>query len=292
MIKAKFAVYIFASLVVLALLPSLASSQSTISGQVRDPRGAVVANATVEASSDVLIERVRTVQTNGEGRYAIIDLRPGTYVVTATAPGFATVKQTIEVPANVTVPVDEEMKVGTVGETVNVEARVATVDVENVAHPETLTRSEMDALPTGRYMQSIGSYVPGAHPNLPDMGGSQQIEQNYVSIHGNGSVHDTYMLDGLLVNTTYADGQIQQYIDNAIIQETTLQTSNVTADASGGGMFTNLVPREGGNQYHVNIFAGGSSGGSFWQGDNLDKALAARGLSGQDKTVKIEDFDG
>src|SRR3984893_9914811 len=139
MIKAKFAVYIFASLVVLALLPSLASAQSTISGQVRDTSGAVVANATVEASSDVLIERVRTVQTNGEGRYAIIDLRTGTYVVTATAPGFATIKQTIEVPANVTVPVDEEMKVGTVGETVNVEARVATVDVENVAHPETLT---------------------------------------------------------------------------------------------------------------------------------------------------------
>ncbi|HZY58894.1 MAG TPA: hypothetical protein VFE56_03975, partial [Candidatus Binataceae bacterium] len=39
-------------------------------------------------------------------------------------------------------------------------------------------------------------------------------------------------------------------------------------------------------------FAGGSSGGSFWQGDNLDKTLATRGLSSQDKTVKIEDFDG
>ena len=56
------------------------------------------------------------------------------------------------------------MKVGTVGETVNVEARVATVDIENVAHPETLTRAEMDALPTGRYMQSIGSATcQGAH---------------------------------------------------------------------------------------------------------------------------------
>jgi Carboxypeptidase regulatory-like domain len=290
--KAKFAAYIFAGLVVLALLPSLASAQSTISGQVRDTSGAVVANATVEASSEVLIERVRTVQTNGEGRYAIIDLRPGTYTVTFTAPGFTTVKETIEVPANVSVPVDADMKVGSVGETVNVEARVATVDVENVAHPETLTRSEMDALPTGRYMQSIGSYVPGAHLNLPDIGGSQQIEQNYVSIHGNGSVHDTYMLDGLLVNTTYADGQIQQYIDNAIIQETTYQSSNVTADASGGGMFTNLVPKDGGNAYHLQVFAGGSGGSGIWQADNLDKTLALRGLSQQDKTVKIEDFDG
>jgi len=292
MIKAKFAAYIFAGLVVLALLPSLASAQSTISGQVRDTSGAVVANATVEAASDVLIERVRSVQTNGEGRYAIVDLRPGTYVVTTTAPGFATVKQTIEVPANVTVPVDADLKVGSVGETVNVEARMATVDVENAAHPTTLTRTEMDELPTGRYMQSIGSYVPGAHLNLPDIGGSQQIEQNYISVHGSGSVHDSYYLDGMKVNTTYADGQIQQYIDNAAIQETTYQASNVTADASGGGMFTNLVPRDGGNQYHFSLFAGGSGGNGFFQGDNLDSKLAARGLGGQDKTVKIEDFDG
>ena len=282
----------FFGFMLLCGLPSAASAQSTISGVVRDVSGAVVANASVEASSDVLIERTRAVTTNSEGRYAIVDLRPGTYVVTVTLPGFVTVKQTVVVPANVTVPVDAELKVGSVGESVNVEARVATVDVENAAHPETLTRAEMDALPTGRYMQSIASYAPGAHLNLPDIGGSQQIEQNYVSVHGNGSVHDTYMLDGLLVNTTYLDGQIQQYIDNAAILETTLQTSNVTADASGGGMYTNLVPKDGGNQYHLQVFAGGSGGSNFWQGNNLDKNLAARGLSAQDKTVKIEDFDG
>ncbi|PWU03314.1 MAG: hypothetical protein C5B51_19215 [Terriglobia bacterium] len=276
----------------LALLPALSWAQSTISGVVRDASGAVVADASVEAASDVLIERARTVTTNSEGRYAIVDLRPGTYVVTVTKSGFVTVKQTIVVPANVTVPVDADLKVGAVGETVTVEARVATVDVENAAHPETLTREEMDLLPTGRYMQSIASYVPGAHLNLPDIGGSQQIEQNYVSLHGNGSVHDVYMLDGLLVNTTYADGQIQQYIDNAAIQETTYQTSNVTADSSGGGMFTNLVPKDGGNQFHLNFFAGGSGGNSIWQSNNLDKTLSARGLSAQDKTVKIEDFDG
>src|SRR5215468_1027786 len=257
-----------------------ASAQSTISGVVKDASGAVVANAAVEASSEVLIERARTAVTNSDGRYAIIDLRPGTYVVTFTRPGFATVKETVVVPANVAVPVDAELKVGSLGQTVNVEARVATVDIENVAHPETLTRAEMDSLPTGRYMQSIASYAPGAHLNLPDIGGSQQIEQNYISVHGNGSVHDTYLMDGILVNTTYADGQIQQYIDNGAIQETTYQTSNVTADASGGGMFTNLVPKDGGNQYHLQLFAGGSGGNGIWQSDNLSKTLAARGLAG------------
>src|SRR5690242_14023985 len=284
--------FIAAAFFALLLLGMPAAAQSSISGVVHDTSGAVVANATVEAASDVLIERSRTVTTNAEGRYAIVDLRPGTYVVTVSSTGFVTVKQTVVVPANVAVPVDAELKVGAVGETVNVEARVATVDVENTAHPETLTRSEMDTLPTGRYMQSIASYVPGAHLNLPDIGGSQQVEQNYVSVHGNGSVNDVYMFDGMLVNTTYADGQIQQYIDNATIQETTYQTSNVTAEASGGGMYTNLIPKDGGNQFHVNFFGGGSGGSNFWQGNNLDPTLAARGLGAQDKTVKIEDFNG
>jgi hypothetical protein len=290
--KHKISVPIAFGFLAAVLLPSAGLAQSTISGVVHDATGAVVVGATVQAASDVLIERTRTVTTNGEGRYAIVDLRPGSYVVTVSAAGFDTVKQGIEVPANVTVPVDATLKVGSTSETVSIEARVATVDVENTAHPETLSRSEMDTLPTGRYMQSIASYVPGAHLNLPDIGGSQQIEQNYVSVHGNGSVHDTYLLDGMLVNTTYADGQIQQYIDNAAIQESTYQTSNVTAEASGGGMLTNLVPNDGGNVYHANVFLGGSGGGGWWQADNLDKKLAARGLSAQDKTVKIEDFDG
>ncbi|HEV3330937.1 MAG TPA: carboxypeptidase regulatory-like domain-containing protein [Bryobacteraceae bacterium] len=282
----------FFGLVLLGVLPPVASAQSTISGVVTDSSGSVMADAMVEAASDVLIERARTVTTGADGRYTFVDLRPGTYVVTVSKAGFATLKQTIVVPANVTVPVDAELKVGSVGETINVEARVATVDIENVAHPETLTRAEMDAVPTGRYMQSIASYAPGAHLNLPDIGGSQQIEQNYVSVHGNLSVQDIYMLDGLLVNTTYLDGQIQQYIDNAAVQETTLQTSNVTVDASGGGMFTNLVPKDGGNQFHGSLFAGGSGGSNFWQGNNLDKTLGLRGLSAQDKVAKIEDIDG
>jgi hypothetical protein len=279
-------------LLLLGALPPVASAQSTISGVVTDSSGSVMADATVEAASDVLIERARTVTTGADGRYTFVDLRPGTYVVTVNKAGFATLKQTIVVPANVTVPVDAELKVGSVGETINVEARVATVDIENVAHPETLTRAEMDAVPTGRYMQSIASYAPGAHLNLPDIGGSQQVEQNYVSVHGNLSVQDIYMLDGLLVNTTYLDGQIQQYIDNAAVQETTLQTSNVTVDASGGGMFTNLIPKDGGNQFHGSFFAGGTGGSNFWQGSNLDKTLGLRGLTAQDNVAKIEDIDG
>ncbi len=119
-----------AVLPMVVLFASLASAQSTISGQVRDSSGAVIAGVKVEAASEALIERSRTETTNENGRYTIVDVRPGLYTMTFTLPGFSTVKQEVTVPANVSVPVDAEMRVGAVGETVTVEAQVATVDVE------------------------------------------------------------------------------------------------------------------------------------------------------------------
>ena len=103
MTRAKFAAFVIAAMG-LAMLPSIASAQSSIAGVVKDASGAVIAGATVTASSEAIIEGSKTTTTNGEGRYEIIDLRPGTYVVTATSAGFDTVRQTIELPANTTFP--------------------------------------------------------------------------------------------------------------------------------------------------------------------------------------------
>src|SRR5206468_1658986 len=171
-----------------------------------------------------------------------------------------------------------------------VEAALATVDVENVAHPQVLSRTDMDAIPSARNMQSLGSYVPGVHLNTPDVAGSMQVQQTYLTAHGNQSQDATYLLDGMLVNSIIADGRAQNYIDNAILQETTYQTSNVTAEVSGGGVYTNMVPKDGGNELHGDLFIGWLN--SKFVGSNVDKKLIDRGLTGQSAVDKIEDFDG
>ena len=74
-------------------VPSAVHAQSTIAGVVKDASGAVLPGVTVEAASPVLIEKTRTVITNGEGRYAIVDIRPGTYTVTFSLTGFNTFKR-------------------------------------------------------------------------------------------------------------------------------------------------------------------------------------------------------
>ncbi len=279
------------------LFASIASAQSTISGQVKDSSGAVMAGVKVEAASPALIEGSRTVTTDGSGRYAVVDVRPGTYTITFSMQGFTQVKEQVEVPSNVTVPVDGVMQIGAVGQTVEVQAQVATVDVENVAHPEVLSRTDMDSLPTARNMQSIGSYVPGVHLNAPDVGGYQQIEQTYMSAHGEPATRDTYLLDGMRVNTMQLDGLIQIYIDNELLSESTYQTSNVTAEVQGGGVYTNLVPKDGGNDFHGSLYLGYTP--AQFVGNNVNQSLITRaqanGLStfaGQSAVNRIEDFDG
>ena len=90
-------------------LPSIVHAQA-LAGVVRDPSGAILPGVTVEAASPALIEKARSVVTDGTGQYRIVDLRPGTYTLTFTLPGFNTVARTgIELSGSGTVTVNTEM---------------------------------------------------------------------------------------------------------------------------------------------------------------------------------------
>jgi hypothetical protein len=263
------------ALVMVVTSSSTTFAQSTISGQVRDPSGAAMPGVRVEAASPVLIEGSRSATTSSDGRYAIVDVRPGTYMTTFTIDGFAVVKREVEVRSNVTVPVDAEMKVGSIEETVNVAPAAPMVDVQNATHPETLSRSVLDSLPTARNLQSVASYVPGVHLNIPDVGGSQQIQAPYMATHGNPHQHEVVLLDSLLINGTQNDGQVQPYLDNEMIQEATFSMSANPVDVASGGVFANIVPKDGGNVFHVDSF--GAYTPSQFVGTNIDSTLIARG---------------
>ena len=75
-----------------AILPSAAWAQVALAGTVKDVSGAVLPGVTVEASSPVLIEKIRTATTDATGQYRIERLQPGTYSVTFTLAGFSTLK--------------------------------------------------------------------------------------------------------------------------------------------------------------------------------------------------------
>jgi hypothetical protein len=80
----------FASVVI---LPATVFAQATLSGFVKDTSGGVLPGVSVEASSPVLIEKVRSGISDSTGLYRIPDLPPGIYTVTFSLPGFATVSR-------------------------------------------------------------------------------------------------------------------------------------------------------------------------------------------------------
>ncbi len=276
--------------VVLFLAPSVASAQSAITGLVRDTSGAIIPGVTVEAASPVLIEKVRAAVSDVQGRYQIIDLRPGVYTVTFTLPGFNTYRQEgLELPASFTATVNAEMRVGALEESITVTGAAPVVDVQSTQRQVVLSRELMDAVPTARNYSGMASLMPGVRMSNTDVGGNQQMEQIYMTVNGSRQTDTTVQVDGMNLNSLMNDGQVQAYFSDAAMAEITYQTSGVTADVSTGGVRINMVPRDGGNIYSGSAFFGGTDGD--WQANNVTDELRARGLTSGSRVAKIQDIN-
>ncbi len=140
----------------MVVLPSAVHAQGSITGVVRDTSGAVLPGVTVEASSPVLIEKVRSVVTDGTGQYRIVDLRPGSYTLSFMLPGFSVVRREgIELTAGFTATVNAEMRVGAVEETLTVTGESPIVDVQSTTRATSLGHDVIDPIPTGRNIQHM-----------------------------------------------------------------------------------------------------------------------------------------
>src|SRR5918993_1640511 len=253
--------------VVLLLAPALVSAQSAFSGIVRDTSGAVLPGVTVEASSPVLIEKTRSVVTDGEGRYSIVDLRPGTYLVVFTLTGFNTLRRDgLDLPSNFTMQINADLRVGALEESITVTGDAPVVDVQSTQRTQVLNRELLDSLPTGRNYSGLAALMPGVRMSNTDVGGNQQIEQIYMTVHGSRQTDTTVQVDGMQLNSLMSDGQVQAYYSDAANAEVTYQTSGVGAEVSGGGLRINMIPKEGGNRVSGALFAGGTH--RKWQADN------------------------
>jgi hypothetical protein len=270
--------------------PAIALAQSAIAGTVRDSSGGVLPGVTVEAMSPVLIEKVRTVTTNEQGQFTIVDLRPGVYTVRFTLTGFnAFVREGLELPTDFTATINAELRVGILEETVTVTGESPVVDVSSTSRVQVLSREALDALPTGRSIFAMGQLVTGVQLSSPDVGGSRAMQQTYMSTRGLTSANNIVQVDGMMINGLDGDGAVQQYINNAFVQEMTYQTAGAGADVSPGGIRVNIVPRDGGNEFHGSFFGGWTDGA--WQSDNLSSELQALGVRTVDKINKIWDFN-
>src|SRR5215208_1070954 len=268
------------------LVPSMALAQASITGNVKDTSGAVLPGVTVEAASDVLIEKTRSVVTDANGGYRLVDLRPGTYTLTFSLEGFSTVKRdAIALPSDFTMTINTDLKIGALEETLTVTGDAPTVDVQSTTKSQVLNREALDAIPTGRTIQGMGQLITGVTLNQPDVGGSRAMQQTYMSAHGSGASQTTVQVDGLMVNGIDVDGAVQNYFNSSMSQEMVYTTSGAAADVSGGGVRLNMIPRDGGNIFNGSAFAGYQN--KDFQTNNLTQALKDRGLRSTDGIKKL-----
>ena len=274
---------------------ALAQGQlGSIAGVVRDTSGAVLPGVTVEAASPALIEKARTVVTDGQGQYKVIDLRPGVYSVTFTLSGFSTLRREgIELTTGFTANVNADLRVGAVEETVTVTGESPIVDTQNVVRLATVSREVMDVLPTDRNFVSFAAMTPsvlvtGVRQNV---GGSIPETGMNLVVHGSRPGDSLIMVEGMPIINGGGTGGLMygNYLNNSLAQEITFQTDSHNAEFERATVYSNFIPKEG-----TNVFRGSFTSryaGKSWQSSNLDSSQIAQGLRSGNQIDRIWDVN-
>lgn len=247
-------------LIVLFLFPAFALAQSSgIAGTVADQSGGALPGVTVEVSSPVMIEGSRTTVTNGEGRYAFVELRPGSYTVTFSLTGFSTVKRDgITLNASFTANVNVQLPVGAIENMIVVTGASPIVDVRNVVRQRLVDREAIAALPTGKSWSQLGVTTVGVSSSLADVGGSAGENQNPMAAHGGAANDKVIEMDGQRLGLLGAGGAYASTgvsSNDASTEEVSFEIGSVSAESSGGGVRVNVIPKDGGNSFRGLLFA-------------------------------------
>ena len=273
------------------LLPSVARAQAAITGVVRDASGGVLPGATVEAASPVLIEKARSVVTDTNGQYRIVDLRPGTYSVTVSVPGFTSVKREgIELSGNFVATVNADLRLGVLEETVTVTGESPVVDVQSTRSQQIIDRNVLAAIPSSRNVGGIQAIVPGMTASGDSGGINGSMQGGASAIHGGRANDSRIYADGINMGWAGSSGGGGNMPQVAAAQEVVMTISGGLAEAETGGVIFNAVPREGSNTFSGQFNYTGSN--DTLQGSNYTQALKEAGLRAPFELISVYDVNG
>ncbi len=295
MVRVKWSRFVLGVVFCLLVAPVAAFADSSIAGIVTDATGGVLPGVTVEVTSPALIEQTRSVVSDAAGAYRIVDLRPGTYKVMFTLPGFNTfVRDGIVLETDFTATINAQMKVGGVEETITVSGASPVVDVSSTMSRTVLSQEQIESLPTGRSYQSLSATIPALSPSGSgrfDVGGASQMWQGTVVAYGSLANDTALEVDGMSVMTLLNQGSIAGvYHNQGAYQEMSYQVVAGTAESQTGGVRINMIPKEGGNRFSGEFL--GMYSNEHLRSDNNDADLKTRGLTAAPSLRGIYDFNG
>lgn len=260
---------LLAILAIIAAYPGKSGAQvlyGTLTGVITDPAGAAIPGAAVTVKEmNTGVERATT--TNGDGLYLISNLNPGVYQVSASALGFAPIRQeAITLYPNTTLRVSLQLQVGLATEEVTVSASAAPeLQTESAETSANISKEQIAELPTtssnGRNVEALFKLVPGSTP---------PAEQS--SVASNPQRAQAFNVNGIsnATNTTRIDGAYDVYPTLPYlaaylpppdaIESVNVVTGSFNAEqGAAGGSAVNMTIKSGTSKFH----------GSAWEYNSI-----------------------
>src|SRR5713226_2664063 len=230
------------------------SDLGTISGFVKDPSGATIANAKVSIRNNRGVERVAT--SNDSGYYAITNVPPGLYTIVAEAPGFRRYEsKDNKVDPSANLAVDVALTVGSASETVEVSASAVELQTESASVQKLVTREQIDSLEiNGRNPIFMANLVPGTRGGtLANL--SFNFSQGPSNINGARTPESLITYDGAPAVRTRSNGTSLGAADVDSTQEIQILTADYAPEygRSSGGQIR-ITSKSGSQDFHGAAF--------------------------------------
>ena len=274
------------------LLPSLAYSQTTLAGVVRDTSGAVLPGATVEAGGPALIERARSAVSDGSGQYRITDLPPGTYSVTFSLSGFTrVVREGVVLSGSGVTTINADLRVGALEETITVTGETPVVDVQSTRREMVITAETLATAPVTRTYGALLAAIPGITTDNTSRGALTEPFMTFFTANGGRANEGRMLINGMPVAASFNGGGVSTFIyDVANTEEMQVLVSGGLGESEAGGPSVNLIPRAGGNAFNGQAFYSGT--GDNLRSDNIDDYLRSVGLTRPPALLNQYDVSG
>jgi len=256
----RFLCFIFA----LLLLPLGAFAQvntGNLSGLVTDPTGAVVRNATITVTSGST-GYTRIVQSGTDGAYIFPDLPIGGYMVTVSATGFSTLKETATINVGAHLRRDFHVKVGEASDTVEVVGPGSGLSRDDASISTVITSDIIASTPLFlRNWDDLLRTVPGVQINryTNQSGATSAGRTGDFNVNGVHTLQNNFILDGI-DNNTFSEN-VQELSTEAahpsvdVIAEFNVITNPYSAEyGRAPGAVVSVNTRSGTNKFHGTVY--------------------------------------
>jgi Carboxypeptidase regulatory-like domain/TonB-dependent Receptor Plug Domain len=275
----------------LALCASVSYAQQQsgeIFGRVTDKSGAVLPGVTVTVSGPALIQPFITT-TSETGTYRVPELPVGSYEVKFELAGFRTlVRQDIQINIGFRAPVNSELELSTVQETVTVTGDSPIVDTKETGTKTSFDLETLQNLPSARDPWDMLMRTPAISTDRVNVGGSQSGQQSGYISRGASTGNNKWSIDGVDITDMSATGASPSYYDFDMLQEMQVTTGGADASQQTGGVGINLVTRNGTDKLR--------GSGRFYITDNnyasqnLTEELRAQGAGAGNPVQNVKDY--